>query len=168
MIWLNVRWAGLLLGVFILAFLGARHYRSELKSISPEEILLLQPIRVVRVLGIVQGGSLVYDPRSHQAAFQLAGEREKISVQYRGEAPENLRELKTLVVVGRWNSSDHQFEAYDISLVPNYGFVASAYLIGIIPTGLFLFSMERRVALLYNKIKSTKLYAPEEDSIDQG
>jgi hypothetical protein len=166
--WLYVRWTGLLLGAFILAFLGARHYRNELKSISPEEILLLQPIRVVRVLGIVQGGSLVYDPRSHQAAFELAGERGKISVQYRGEAPENLRELKTLVVIGRWNSSAHQFEAHDISLLPNYSFVASAYLIGIIPTGLFLFSMERRVALLYNKIKSTKLYEPEEDSIDQG
>jgi len=166
--WLYVRWAALLLGAFILALLGARHYRSELKSISPEEILLLQPIRVVRVLGIVQGGSLVYDPRSHQAAFQLAGEREKISVQYRGEAPENLRELKTLVVVGRWNSSARQFEAYEISLIPNYGFVASAYLIGIIPIGFFLFSMERKVELLYNKIRSTKLYQPEEDGVDQG
>jgi len=166
--WFYVRWAGLLLGAFILALLGVRHYRNDLKSISPEQLLLLQTIREVRVLGTVQAGSLAYQPLSHEAAFELAGKREKVSVQYRGEAPENLRELKTLVVVGRWNPATHQFEAHEISLVPNYGFVASAYLLGMIPIGLFLFSMERRVELLYNKIKSTKLYEPEEGRVDQG
>jgi hypothetical protein len=54
-------------------------------------------------------------------------------------------------------------EAEEIALLPNYWFVAGAYLAGIIPIGLFLFSMERRVELLYNRIKSTKLYEPEEE-----
>lgn len=157
-----VRWAVLLLGLFFFAVLGVRHYTKDLKSISPEQILQLQPAQTTRVMGIVQAGSLVYEPASHQAAFELAGEREKISIRYSGEAPENLRELKTLVVVGRWNPSGHQFEAHEIEGVPNYGFVAGAYLAGIIPIGLFLFSMERRVELLYNRIKSAKLYEPEE------
>ena len=160
--WFYLRWAGLLLGLFILAILGVRHYTNDLKSISPEQILLLQPTQIVRVLGIVQAGSLVYEPASHQAAFELAGERGKVSVRYSGPAPENLRELKMLVVAGRWNPSTHQFEAHEISLLPNYGFVTGAYLVGIIPIGLFLFSMERRVELLYNRIKMTKVYEPEE------
>jgi cytochrome c-type biogenesis protein CcmE len=163
-----VRWAGLLVGMLILALFGVQRYRNDLKSISPEQLLLQQPIQVVRLLGIVQAGSLVYEPLSHQAAFELAGEKEKIAVRYSGQAPENLRELKTLVVIGRWNPSSRQFEAHEITLVPNYGFVAGAYLAGIIPIGLFLFGMERRVELLYNKIKSAKLYEPEEGRVDQG
>ena len=110
----------------------------------------------------------MYEPASHRAAFELAGEKEKVSVRYSGEAPANLRELKTLVVIGRWNSSARQFEAHEISLLPNYGFVTGAYLVGIIPLSLFLFGMERRVELLYNKIKTTKLYEPEEGKVDQG
>jgi cytochrome c-type biogenesis protein CcmE len=160
--WLYVRWAGVLLGAFILILLSIRHYEKDLKSLSPDQLLVRLPMQEVRVMGIVQAGSLAYNPISHDAKFVLAGEREKIPVQYRGEAPENLRELKTLVVSGRWNSSTRQFEAHEISLAPNYGFVAGAYLIGFIPVGLFLFGMERKVEILYNKIKSAKLYEPEE------
>jgi len=166
--WFYVRWAGMLLIVLILILLNIRHYENDLRSISPEQLLAQPPTQMVRVIGRVQAGSLVYDPISHAATFVLTGEREKINVQYHGEAPENLRELKTLVISGRWEPSISQFEAHNISLVPNYGFVASAYLVGIIPSGLFLFGMERKVALLYNKIKSTKPYEPEESSIDQG
>ena len=166
--WFYARWSGLLIGVAIIALLSFRYYEKKLESISPEQLLREQPAGVVRVLGIVQGGSLVTQPPFHEAAFLLSGQGEMISVQYRGEAPENLREIKTLVVIGRWDPSLRQFEAHDIALVPNYGFVASAYLIGIIPMGLFLFSMERRVALLYNTIKDTKLYEPEDGSVDQG
>src|SRR5205823_6196968 len=131
-----ISWAGLLLGLFFFAMLGVRHYTRDLKSITPERLLLLQPTQIVRVLGIVQAGSLVYEPASHEAAFDLADERAKVSVRYSGPAPENLRELKMLVVVGRWNPSGRRFEAHEISLLPNYGFVAGAYLAGIIPIGL--------------------------------
>ena len=166
--WFYVRWAGLLLVLFVLAMLGARHYTNDLKSISPEQLLLREPAQAVRLQGIVQAGSLEYEPLSHRAAFDLAGEKEKISVQYSGEAPENLRELKTLVVIGRWNPASRHFEAHEIEGVPNYGYVTGAYLAGIIPLSLFLFGMERKVELLYNRIKTTKLYEPEEDRFDQG
>jgi hypothetical protein len=46
--------------------------------------------------------------------------------------------------------------------------VAGAYLAGLIPLSLFLFGMERRVEMLYNRIKTSKLYEPEEDRVDQG
>jgi cytochrome c-type biogenesis protein CcmE len=166
--WLYARWAGLVLGLFVLAVMGVRHYINDLKSNTPEQLLLLRPAGMVRVQGIVQSGSLVYDPASHRAAFDIAGEKEKISVQYSGEAPENLRELKTVVVTGRWNQPSLHFEANEIEGVSNYGFVAGAYLAGLIPLSLFLFGMERRVEMLYNRIKTTKLYEPEEDRVDQG
>src|SRR5262249_13371351 len=158
--WLYVRWTGLAIGLLVLAVLGVRHYTNDLKSISPEQVLGLQPAGTVRIQGIVQAGTLAYDPATHRAAFELAGEKEKIPVRYSGEAPENLRELKVLVVVGQWNSAERRFEAHDIEGVPNFGFVTGAYLAGIIPLGLFLFGMERRVELLYNRIKSEKVYQP--------
>jgi hypothetical protein len=148
--------------------LGFRHYTNDLKSISPGQLLALQPAQKIRVEGIVQAGSLSYVPGSHEASFELAGEKEKVPVHYSGEAPENLRELKTLVVVGSWDPSARRFEAREIEGVPNFGFVTGAYLAGMIPLTLFLFSMERRVELLYNRIKNTKLYESEGNKVDQG
>jgi cytochrome c-type biogenesis protein CcmE len=166
--WFYVRWAGLVMGLLFITMLGFRHYINDLKSISPEQLLMLGQAERVRTEGIVQAGSLAYEPGSHEAAFELAGEKEKIPVHYSGEAPENLRELKTVVVVGNWDPSVHRFEAHEIEGVPNFGFVAGAYLAGMIPLTLFLFSMERRVELLYNRIKNTKLYESEENKGDQG
>ena len=84
-----------------------------------------------------------------------------IQVYYKGPKPDNLRELKTLILIGKWNPSNNVFEARDIGLVTNYGFVISAYLIGLIPLAIFLFAMSRRVRFLYEEIKTSKLYQEE-------
>ena len=80
---------------------------------------------------------------------------------YKGPKPDNLREIKTMILIGKWNPSDNVFEARDIGLVANYGFVISAYLISLIPLAIFLFAMSRRVGLLYEEIKASKLYQEE-------
>lgn len=94
-------------------------------------------------------------------AFQLSGEGERISVRYRGDDTENLRDLKTLVMIGKWDPTTQIFEGERIGLTPNYGFITAAYLVVLVPLGLFLFGMERKVARLYILIKEEKVYQPE-------
>jgi hypothetical protein len=112
------------------------------------------------------------------AEFELAGPEADLLVHYDGPADDNLRELKTLVVVGHLNltgpagsaKSDgldrQRFEAHELDLLPNYGFITAAYLLALVPLALFLFGMERRVALLYTVIKGTTVYQPEAGTVE--
>ena len=160
-----IRWAILLLAGLMIVFLGAQRYYEDVYSLTPEEVLENTPRETVRMLGMVQAGTLKAEPPFEQATFELAGEQAQLPVYYQGEAPDNLRELKTLVVVGRWDSGQSRFKAHEIDLVPNYGFITAAYLV-FLPLGLFLFRMEQRVRLLYNRIKESKIYEPEEGELD--
>jgi hypothetical protein len=116
----------------------------------------------MRVLGMVVGGSLVKGSPGEPIQFTLSGEARQIPIHYEGDEPENLRELKRVVIVGRWNSEAQRIEAKEISSLPNYDFVTWAYIVTLIPMALFLFNMERKVALLYIMIKEEKIYQPEE------
>ncbi len=152
-----------MLAVAIVVAAAARYYERHLTTLTPEAVLAgaIQPGATARVQGHVAGGTLTGDPAAGQAAFQFTGARAEFPVQYAGPPPENLRELKTLVIVGRWDSAQGVFLAQDLALVPNYRFVVGAYLAGFLPLAVFVFAMERRVRLLYAEIKSTKLYEPE-------
>lgn len=161
------RWGGMLLiGLLITIFSAQRYYR-EVHSLTPEQLLRGQPPKTLRILGRVEAGTLMTEASRQRATFQLAGKEAQIAVLYQGEALETLRELKTLVVVGRWDALHHQFEAHEIDLIPNYGFITAAYLT-MIPMAVFLFMMERRVLLLYNEIRQSKLYEPEVADLDDG
>lgn len=166
--WFYIRWGLVLLAGTSILLLGVLHYERELKTISPGRLKSEPAGRAARVRGMVLPGTLNYDPASHRAEFQLSAEGASIPVRYSGEAPENLRELKILVVVGRWDPASESLEAGEITLVPNFGFVAAAYLIGLVPMGLFLFRMERKVALLYREIRNLKIYEPEMGRVDAG
>ena len=167
-----VRWSGVLIVALALSVFTYTHYQQNLATWSPSHVKAQAPSSEVRVLGMVQGGTLAGRVEDGEATFELIErdasrpEQAGIPVQYHGPPPENLRELKILIVIGRWNASDNIFEARDIGLVTNYGFVVSAYLIGLIPLALFLFTMSRRVGLLYEEIKASKLYQ-EEDPREQ-
>ena len=147
------------IGIFI-GLLGMQRYYRDVNALSPEQLLREQPIQTVRVLGRIEAGSLMKEETGMK--FLLSGESEKVPVSYRGEETDSLRELKTLVIVGKWDPSAHKFDAQKVSITPNYGFVTAAYLLSLIPLGLFLFHMERKVALLYIMIKQEKAYQPEE------
>ncbi len=161
------RWIGLILIGLVIIVLGTKRYYQEVHSLTPEAVLGDQPEGTVRVTGRVEAGTLAADPDSREADFILAGDRSQIRVHYQGEWPDNLRELKTLVVVGRWNASPHEFEAREIDLIPNTGFIIGAYFV-LIPTALFLFLMQRKVRLLYTKIKGARPYESEIHELDEG
>lgn len=165
---LYLRWGLLISAVGVIVYLAAGYYTRHLVHVTPEAVVNGQLTGdLVRVQGMVEAGTLAGDVESGRVRFRLGGEEEAIPVRYDGPPPENLRELKTLVAVGRWEAAGRVFLAHDLALVSNYGFVMGAYAIGLIPLGLFLFAMERRVGLLYREIKQSKLYEPEaEQDVD--
>jgi cytochrome c-type biogenesis protein CcmE len=159
---LYVQWTVVALAAAAIVFSASRYYDSHLLTVTPEAVLSGGAgSALVRVQGLVQGGTLTGDVSAGQAAFRLGGDRDAVQVEYNGPSPENLRELKTLVVIGRWDSERRVLLAQDLALLPNYGFVVGAYLVALLPLALFLFLMERRVRLLYAEIKQAKLYEPE-------
>ncbi len=158
--WFYLRWGGILLLGAGVAALGLQRYEREVTTVTPEEVVRKQPADSVRVIGRVEAGSLERQGEG-RAAFRLAGRSETLTVRYAGAEPENLRELKTLVLIGRWDPGARELRASEITLIPNYGYVAAAYLVAMIPVGLFLFRMERRVGLMYTEIKTAKAYEPE-------
>lgn len=159
---LYVQWSLVALAAAAIVFSASRYYDGNLLTVTPKTVLDGEAgSDLVRVRGLVEGGTLTGDASSGQAAFRLGGDRDALQVEYSGPPPENLRELKTLVVIGRWDSARRVFLAHDLALTPNYGFVVSAYLVGLLPLALFIFVMERRVRWLYHEIKQAKLYEPE-------
>jgi cytochrome c-type biogenesis protein CcmE len=172
---LYIRWVVVIFVGLVIAWFAAQHYDREVKPITPEALLQTQPVGTVRVIGRVQAGSLTITPPESRggpllADFELAGEQAHLAVHYDGPEDDNLRELKTLVVVGHLNPGvspgGRRFEAHEFDLLPNYGFITAAYLLALIPLGLFLFGMERRVALLYTVMKETTVYQPEADAVE--
>lgn len=163
---LYLRWVVVVCVALVIGWLAGQHYDREVRPISPEALLQTRPVGTVRVIGRVQAGSLTAAPPAGSggtmvADFELTGVRAQVAVHYDGPVDDNLRELKTLVVIGHLGPDGLRFEGHELDLLPNYGFITAAYLLALIPLGLFLFSMERRVALLYTVIKETTVYQPE-------
>ena len=158
---LYTRWSLVLIVAVLISILTYNHYQQNLATWTPSQVQIQQPPEEIRALGRVQGGTLKGNISDGDATFRLIENEIAIPVHYRGLTPDNLRELKTLILLGKWNPSDNVFEARDIGLVTNYGFVISAYLIGLIPLAIFLFAMSRRVRFLYEEIKTSKLYQEE-------
>ena len=158
---LYTRWSLVLIVAVLISILTYNHYQQNLATWTPSQVQIQQPTEEIRALGMVQGGTLKGNVSDGDATFRLIENEIAIPVHYRGLTPDNLRELKTLILLGKWNPSDNVFEARDIGLVTNYGFVVSAYLIGLIPLAIFLFAMSRRVRFLYEEIKASKLYQEE-------
>jgi cytochrome c-type biogenesis protein CcmE len=159
---LYVQWAIIALATLAVALAAWRYYDRHLVTLTADGVVSggAGPA-VVRVQGMVEGGTLTGDPTSGKAAFRLEGEDQSLQVEYDGPPPENLRELKTLVVVGRWDPGRRVFLAQDLALVTNYGYVVSAYAAALVPLAVFIFLMERRVRLLYSEIRQARLYEPE-------
>ena len=155
-----LRWGGMLIVAIVFIVLTYNHYRDNLASLVPQQVKQEAPTGDVRVLGMVQGGTLE-TREAGEATFTLLGKNATLPVFYQGPPPDNLRELKILILIGTWNAATQVFEARDIGIVPNYGFIAGAYLLGLLPLALFLFAMARRVNFLYEEIKASKLYEEE-------
>jgi len=161
-----LRWVFILIvGAAIVGF-GVQRYFEEVTTITPKEALQQDPGKTVRVMGTIQGGSLLREVPLNETSFLLSGEGVELPVRYTGPSSDGLRELKTLVVIGSWDPSNQKLESQDLGLVPNYGFISAAYMVAFIPMIFFLFHMERKVRLLYIEIKDAKAYTPEEIGFD--
>ena len=159
---LYIRWSALVVLFGAIGLLGFARYNRDVRTISPKQLLDSPPSASVRILGMVAPGSLERGREGVLTRFELSGEKgANIFVQFAEEDEETLRELKTVVVVGKWDSARNVLNAGKVALVPNYGFITSAYLLSLIPLGFFLFHMERKVAMLYIMIKEEKVYEPE-------
>ena len=170
--WFYLRWGGIVLAGIVITVMAAQRYESSVKSITPQELLASPSTGTVRVIGMVLPGSLTLDPPTAdqpqmEATFELAGPQEQIPVHYSGPEDDNLRELKTIVIVGQLDDATGTVESGRIDLIPNFGFITAAYLLTLIPLALFLFLMEQRVALLYTVIKGATVYKPEEQRVEQ-
>jgi len=158
---LYFRWLALLFLFGAIGFLGLVRYKQDVQTISPAQLLAAPSAASVRLLGMVSPGTLVRGAEGELTRFDLSAEGKSIPVQIVEDEEETLRELKTVVIVGKWDSARNVLNGGEIALVPNYNFITSAYLLSLIPLGFFLFHMERRVAMLYVTIKQEKLYEPE-------
>lgn len=156
-----IRWGIILLVILTIAVLGYQRYQRDVASLTPDQILEHPSNETVRISGMIQGGSLTREDDGLSASFSLQGNNRSLIVRYHGQDTDSLRDLKVVVVTGRMNAKTAEFEGETLSLVSNYGFVAVSYLLGILPTCLFLFLMERKLRLLYTEVKEAKLYEPE-------
>jgi cytochrome c-type biogenesis protein CcmE len=163
---LVVRWLILLAVLGTVTLLGAQRYDRDVRTVAPGDVVSGGVAGTARVLGMVEAGTLKAAPDGRNASFVLVADGSAIPVIYSGESPDNLRELKTLVAVGQWDPIARVFQARVLDLVPNYGFIVSAYALTLIPLAAFVFVMERRVKLLYTEIKRSKVYTPEVDEFD--
>ncbi|HEY4484880.1 MAG TPA: cytochrome c maturation protein CcmE [Nitrospiria bacterium] len=157
---LYIRWGVLVLAAIGIITSGVQYYNRDVRALSLDQFIENHPAGPVRLLGMIEAGSLIKTADSDQAFFSLAGAGRRLPIFYLGSDTDDLRELKTLVVIGRWDEPNQRFAADKIALVPNYGFITAAYLV-LVPMALFLFLMERRVVLLYNEIMQSKQYEPE-------
>ncbi len=161
---LYIRWIVILILLGGVGLLAIDRYCKEVASFSPEELLIQRPEGVVRLLGRVEPGTLLADGSFFKLS-DVSGGKTLISIQYAGTPYENLRELKVLMIKGKWDTGRMAFIAESFSVTPNYHFVVAAYLIALIPLGLFLLNMEREVLLLSLLIKGEKGYEPIAHSV---
>jgi len=140
-----------------MGLLGLQRYILEVETASLGEVSYRSGA-ALRVLGQVDAGTI--EKSAGLLAFKLSDGHSSIRVHYTGGDTENIRALKTIVVVGYWNPQEGVFKANKTAITPNYGFITAAYLVTFIPMATFIFFMERRVMLLYGLIKKEAVYQP--------
>jgi cytochrome c-type biogenesis protein CcmE len=151
---------------FLLAILTYQHYQEHLSTLSVGTLLGSPPAtQPVRIQGMVKSGTLKGDVEQGQATFEFVDGSANLVVEYQGPPLENIRELKTLVLIGRWDSQAQIFRAQETALINNFGFVAAAYLVSVLALGWMVFAMSQRVMVLFKEIKESKLYEPEADTL---
>ena len=149
-----------------MAIMTYHQYQRDLSTISLATALNTPATsETVRIEGMVKSGTLSGAVDEGQATFELIDGQTTLPVEYAGPPLENIRELKTMVLIGHLDHETKTFKAKDTALIDNFGFVAAAYLLTVIALGWSLFAMSQRVMVLFKEIKDEKLYEPEIDSL---
>ena len=160
------RWAIMVGGLLLLTMMTYHQYQRDLSTISLAAVIN-QPAtsETVRIQGMVKSGTLSGAVEQGQATFELIDGPTTLPVEYAGPPLENIRELKTMVLIGHLDQETKIFKAKDTALINNFGFVAAAYLVTIISLCWALFAMGQRVMVLFKEIKDEKLYEPVNESL---
>jgi len=160
------RWAIMVGGMILLAVMTYHQYQRDLSTISLATVLNSPATsETVRIQGMVKSGTLAGAVDQGQATFELIDGSTTLQVEYTGPPLENIRELKTLVLIGQLDTTTKTFKAKDTALINNFGFVAAAYLLTVTVLLLALFAMSQRVMVLFKEIKEEKLYEPETETL---
>ena len=158
---LYTRWAIIAGAALLLAAMTFQHYQQNLSTLSVETLLKSpKTSQPVRIQGMVKSGTLSGNVKQGEATFEFVEGATTISIEYQGPPLENIRELKTMVLIGRWDAEAQVFRAKETALIDNFGFVVAAYLIAVLPMGWILFAMSQKVMVLFKEIKEEKLYEP--------
>jgi len=160
------RWAIMVGGIILLTIMTYHQYQRDLSTISLTGLLSSTPSsETVRIQGMVKSGTLSGPVEQGQATFELLDDSTTLPVEYAGPPLENIRELKTIVLIGHLDPETKTFKAKDTALINNFGFVAAAYLFTVITLCWAIFAMSQRVMVLFKEIKEEKLYEPENESL---
>ena len=160
------RWAIMVGGIILLAMMTYHQYQRDLSTISLATLLNSPTTsETVRIQGMVKSGTLSGAVDQGQATFELIDGSTTLAVEYAGPPLENIRELKTMVLIGHMDHQTKICKAKDTALINNFGFVAAAYFLTVIALGWSLFAMSQRVMFLFKEIKEEKLYEPENESL---
>lgn len=160
------RWAIMVGGIILLAMMTFQQYQRDLSTISLATALESPATsKPVRIQGMVKSGTLLGAVEQGQATFELIDGPTTLAVEYAGPPLENIRELKTMVLIGQLDPATKTFKAKDTALINNFGFVAAAYLLTVISMCWTLFAMSQRVLVLFKEIKDEKLYEPESEPL---
>lgn len=156
---LSIRWIAILIVGSVIVLLGIRRYQNEVSAVSVATFAGAPSDGLVRVVGRIAAGSVTLGKEGQ--LFDLAGEKAAIRVRYIGPENDDIRDLKMLVMIGRWDADGQVLVAERTALAPRIEFVVAAYFVGLAPLALFLFRMERKVEQLYTEIKEEVIYMPE-------
>ena len=160
------RWAVMIGGIILLAMMTFQQYQRDLSTISLATVLNSPATsKIVRIQGMVKSGTLSGAVDQGQATFELVDGPTTLPVEYAGPPLENIRELKTIVLLGHLDHETKTFKAKDTALISNFGFVAAAYVITVFSLGWAIFAMSQRVMVLFKEIKEEKLYEPENETL---
>jgi len=159
---LYTRWALMVGGILLLAMMTFQQYQRDLSTLSLVTVITRPASsEPVRIQGMVKSGTLSGNIEQGQATFELVDGPTTLPVEYAGPPLENIRELKTMVLIGQLDPTTKIFKANDTALINNFGFVAAAYVLTIVSMCWALFAMSQRVMVLFQEIKHEKLYEPE-------
>ena len=109
MTWFYTRWAIMVGGLILLAIMTYNNYQRDLSTISLATLSTSAPTtETVRIQGMVKSGTLSGTMEQGQATFELIDGPTTLAVEYAGPPLENIRELKTMVLIGHLDSRSEE------------------------------------------------------------
>lgn len=148
---MTLRWLLVLVALGVVVALAWQRYQQEVAYLAPREFAAATQAGEVRVLGRVRAGSFSRTG-ANEARFVLEQEGAAVSVVYQGPDLDTLRELKTILARGV-KQADGSLRANQVSIAPNYDYIAGAYGVAGLILLLFAFMVERQVRRMERELK---------------